>query len=84
MHQLMQTNIYPTLSDYIGCLKNELQTCYELVRENMDVEQERQKTYYARSTFGLQYEVGDLAMVFNPTMKTGQTKNLNPFTVDRK
>ena len=40
------------------------------------MEQKRQKTYYDRSTFGPQYEVGDSVMVFNPTMKTGQTKNI--------
>ena len=79
MYQPIQTKVYPTLSDYVGCLKNELQTCHELVRESMDVEQERQKTYYDRSTFGPQYEVGDLVMVFNPTMKTGQTKKFKSF-----
>ena len=75
----MQTKIYPIVSDYVGCLKDELQTCHELVRESMDVEQERQKTYYDRSTFGPQYEVGDLVMVFNPTIKTGQTKKFKSF-----
>ena len=37
------------------------------------------KTYYDHSTFGPQYEVGDLVMVFNPTMKTGQTKKFKSF-----
>ena len=74
MYQRKQTKIYPTLRDYVGCLKDELQTCHELVRESMDVEQERQKTYYDPSTFGPQYEVGDLVKAFNPTIKTGQTK----------
>ena len=45
----------------------------------MDVEQERQKTYYDRSIFGPQYEVGGLVMVFNPTIKTGQTKKFKSF-----
>ena len=79
MYQTIQTKIYPTLKDYVGCLKDELQTCHELVRESMDVEQERQKTYYDRSTFGPQYEVGELVMVFNPTIKNGQTKKFNSF-----
>ena len=79
MYQTIQTKIYPTLSDYVGCLKDELQTCHELVRENMDVEQERQKTYYDHSTFGPQYEVDDLVMVLNPTIKTGQTKKFKSF-----
>ena len=45
----------------------------------MDAEQERQKTNYDRSTFGPEYEVGDLVMVFNPTIKTGQTKKFKSF-----
>ena len=79
MYQTIQTKIYPTLSDYVGCLKDELQTCHELVGESMDVEQERRKTYYDRSTFGPQYEVGDLVMLFNPTIKTGQRKKFKSF-----
>ena len=59
-------------------MKDKKQTCHELVRESMDVEQERQKTYCDRSTIGPQYQVGDLEKVFNPTMK-----NLNSFTLDR-
>ena len=43
MYQTVQTKTYPTLSDYIGCLKDKLQTCHELVRESMDVEQKRRK-----------------------------------------
>ena len=81
MYQTIQTKIYPTLSDYVGYLKDELQTCHELVRESMDVEQERQKTYYDRSKFGPQYEVGDLVMAFNPTMKTDQTKKFKSFYI---
>ena len=29
------------MSNYVGCLKDELQTCHELIREGIDVEQER-------------------------------------------
>ena len=79
MYQTIQTKIYPTLSDYVGCLKDELQMCHELVRESMDVEQERQKSYYDRCTFGPQYKVGDLVMVFKPTIKTGQIKKFKSF-----
>ena len=79
MYQTKRNKIYPTLSDYVGCLKDELQTCHELVQENMDMEQERQKTFFERGTFGQQYEVGDLVMVFKPTMKTGQTKKFKSF-----
>ena len=41
MYQTVQTKIFPTLSGYLGCLKDELQTCHELVRESTDVEPER-------------------------------------------
>ena len=64
----------PTLNNYVGCLEEELQRCLNLLRESMDVEHERQKSYYDRSTSGAQYEVGDLVMVFNPTTKPDQTK----------
>ena len=66
MYQTIQSKIYSTLSDFVGCLKDELQTCHELQRESMAVEQESQKTYYDRSTF-------------NPTMNTGQTKKFKSF-----
>ena len=36
MYQTIQTKIYPNLSDYVSCLKDELETCYEVVRESMD------------------------------------------------
>ena len=84
MYQTIKIKTYPTLSGYVGCLKDELQTCHEMVRETMNVEQDKQKTYYDSSTFGPQYEVGDLVRVFNPTMKTGQKRNLNLFSVDRR
>ena len=67
------------MSDQFGCMKDELQTCHELVQESMDVEQERQKNYYDCSTIGPQYEIGYLVMVFNPTMKTDRTKKFKPF-----
>ena len=69
MYQTKKTKIYPILSDSVGCLKNELQMCHEQVRESMDVEQERHKTYYVRSTFGPQYELVGLVMVFNSKIK---------------
>ena len=51
MYQTIKIKIYPTLIEYVGCLKEELQTCHELKRDSMHVEQERQITYYDRSTF---------------------------------
>ena len=43
MYQTIQTKIYPTLSEYVDGLGDELRTCHELVLKSMDVEQERQK-----------------------------------------
>ena len=84
MYQAIQTKIYPTFSDYVGCLKNEIETSHERRREIMGVEQESQKAYYDRRLFGLQYEISDLVMVFNPAIETDQTNNLNLSTVEHK
>ena len=73
-YQTVRTKTYSTLSDYVSCLKDELQTCHELVRESMVVEQGRQKTYSDRSTFGQHYDVGDLVMVFKPQWKLDRQK----------
>ena len=73
MYETKQTRIYPTLSNYVDCLKEELLTCYELVRKSMDGEQQRRKTYYDRRTFGPKKGMGVLVMVFDPSKKTGQS-----------
>ena len=67
------------MRDYVGCLNDELRTCHELDQKSMDVEKDRKKTYYDRSTFGPQFEVGDIVTVFNPTMKTGLTEKFKSF-----
>ena len=43
------------------------------------MEQQRQKTYYNRSKYGTEFDVGDLKMVFNPTIETGRTKKSKSF-----
>ena len=68
-----QTAIYAPPSDYVFTMKNKLQETHQLMRENMDVEQERQKTYYDRSRYGPSYKVGEEVLVFNPTVKKGET-----------
>ena len=45
----------------------------------MDVEQERQKSYYDRSKYGPSYKVGEVVLVFNPTVKKGETRKLTSF-----
>ena len=41
MYETLQNQVFATPSDYVGYLKKELQLCHELVRLNMEVEQER-------------------------------------------
>ena len=43
MYETSQSNVFARPSDYIRSLKKELQTNYELVRDTVNVEQERQK-----------------------------------------
>ena len=50
------------------------QETHQLMREYIDVERERQKTYYDRSKYGPNYKVGDEVLVFNPTVKKGETR----------
>ena len=48
------------------------------MRESMDVEQERQKNYYDRSKYEPNYKVGEM-LVFNQTVKNGETRKFNSF-----
>ena len=45
----------------------------------MDVEQERQKSYYDRSKYGPSYKVGEEVLVFNTTVKKGETVKFTSF-----
>ena len=47
-HKTTQSQFFSTPSDHVGNRKKDLQLCHELVRLNMEVKQERQKTYYGR------------------------------------
>ena len=49
------------------------------MREYMDVEQERQKSYYDRSKYGPSYKNGEEVLVFNPTVKKGETRKFTSF-----
>ena len=79
MYETLQTQVFATPSDYVGNLKKELQLCHQLVRLNMEVEHERQKTYYDRKQFGPKYQTGDLVLLFNPAVKPGQTKKFKSY-----
>ena len=79
MYETLQTQVFATPSDYGGNLKKQLQLCHELVRLNMEVEQERQKTYYNRKQFGPKYQTWDLVLPYNPTIIPGQTKKFKSY-----
>ena len=51
-------------------MKQKLQEKHQLMREYIDVEQERLKTYYSRkSRYGPSYELGEEVLVFKPKVK---------------
>ena len=79
MYETLQTQFFATRSNYVGNLKKELQLCNELVRLNMEVEQERKKIYYDRKQFGPKYQTGDLVLLFNSKVKPGQTKKFKSY-----
>ena len=74
-----QTAIYATTSDYVFTMKQKLQETHQLMREYVDVEQERQKTYYHCSKYKQNYKVGEKVLVFNPTVKKGETRKSTSF-----
>ena len=74
-----QTTKYATPSDYVFTMKQKLQETHQLMREYLDVEQERQKLYYDRSKFRPSYKVGEELLVFNPTVKKGETRKFTSF-----
>ena len=74
-----QTTIYATPSDYVFTMKQKLQETHQLMREYMDVKQERQKSYYDRSKYGPCYKIGEEVLVFNPTVKKGETRKFTSF-----
>ena len=69
-----QSAIYATPCDYLFIMKQKLQKTHQLMQENMDVDQERQKTYYDRSQYGPSYKIGKEVSVFNPTVKKRETR----------
>ena len=74
-----QTTIYATPSDYVFTMNQKLQETHQLMQEYMDVEQERQKSYYDRSKYGPSYKVGEDVLVFNTTVKKGETRKFTSF-----
>ena len=74
-----QTAINLTPSDYVYSTKQKLHETHQLMPENMDVEQERQNIFYDRSKYGPNYKEGEEVLVFNPTVKKGETQKFTSF-----
>ena len=55
-------------------MKQKLKETHQLMREYMEVEQQRHKTYYDRSKYRPNYKVGQEVSVFNPTVKKRETR----------
>ena len=67
-------------SDYVFAIKQKLQEeTHQLMREYMDVKQERQKLNYDRSKYGPSYKFGEEVLVFNPMLKKGETRKFTSF-----
>ena len=64
-----QTKKYATSSDFAFTFSQKLQETHQFMREFMDVEQERRKTYYDRNRYGPIYKVGEEVLVFKSTVK---------------
>ena len=60
-------------------MREKLQETHQMMREYMDVEQERQKSYYDRSKYGPSYKVGEVVLVFSPTVKKGEKRKFTSF-----
>ena len=67
-------------------MKQKFQETHQLMREVMDVDKERQKTFYDRIRYGPSYRFGDEALVFSPIVKMGDTRKFSslyrgPYTI---
>ena len=70
--------MYATPREYVFTMKPKLQETHQLMRENMDVEQELHKTYYNRSRYKQSYKVGEEVLVFHPPIgKKKRNKEIN-------
>ena len=67
---------YATSSDFVFTFNQKLQETHQFMREFMDVEQERRKTYYDCSRYGAIYNIGEEVIVFNQTVKKAIQENL--------
>ena len=58
MYETLQSQVFATSSDYDCNLQKELQLCHELVRLNMEVEQESQKLTTIENSLELNTKLG--------------------------
>ena len=79
IYSTSQTTIYETPSDYVFTMEQKPQETHQLMREYMDVKQERQKSYYDRSKYGPSYKIGEEVLVFNPTNKEEERRKFSSF-----
>lgn len=76
--QLFAQDAVPA-NQYVKELKEQFETVYEVVRQNVDAHQMRQKRYYDRKVFGTPYKVGQLVWLFTPAKKRGLSPKLQCF-----
>ena len=71
---------------YVHQLWEGLQSAYALVREQCEMEHQRQKAIYDKKAHGRPYEKGDLVWLFSPVVPRGHSRKLHhpwkgPFVV---
>ena len=55
---------------YVNDLRLRLKNCYRMARENISLEQLRQKSQYNKKQAGSVFQIGDLVWLYNPVKKT--------------
>ena len=59
-------------SQYVNDLRLRLENCYRMARENISLEQLRQKSQYDKKQAGSVFQIGDLVWLYNPVKKTNR------------
>ena len=78
-----------SMGEYAKQLQNRLLTAYELVREHISTQHQRQKTLYDKKVHGKPYKPGDLVWLHSPVPPRGSSHKLyhpwtGPFKVVKK
>ena len=64
-------------SVYATNLRESLTAAYNLARQKMGAQLQRQKQFYDHKIHGKPYDVGDLVWLFSPAVPPGQSKKLH-------